>query len=336
MRVFKSQFNPLISQLKQLKDDDGLNPLRQDVLQQQLMVRLIEVNKNINLPKKYLWARYRFNYVYVLTAVFLVVMMTGGTVMAAKGSLPGDTLYPVKRLAEQVEVTLAPSTQAKANIEASHATERLDELSGLQQKALGQPDENNRVRFEQREDEARQTTEKEVETALNVLRDLQVKFATSGKNQDASVLNNALEQLTKKANESEFEVRYENEQGRYKVKNNRSRKSENYNNETGANSSENNSVNNGNSPVDVRENSGDVWCLGEWRDPAECKDQALPTSNTNEILPTTPLPNTNNNSSSLDNSATPSDESIINTDVRENNDEVFCRGEWRDPADCDR
>jgi hypothetical protein len=63
---------------------------------------------------------------------------SGGTVFAAQGTVPGDTLYPVKIAAEQVQVSLATSDQARAETFLGLADRRLSEV----QKALdeGRPD----------------------------------------------------------------------------------------------------------------------------------------------------------------------------------------------------
>lgn len=329
MSPVKSKIEYLTSHLKELKDDGGLNPLRQQVLQQQLLSRLVVSQQPADLPKRYMWAVHKFSYTYVAVATFLIVAMTGGTVMAAKGALPGDTLYPVKRIAEKVESTLAPTPAVKANVEASHASERLNEIIVLQQRVVEANESDSRSQLEQRELKAREQTENEVETALNVLKDLQIKFESSGKNQDASVLNKALEQLSKKASDSEFEVKYEDERGRYRVKNNRHKKSESSDSQDNqdklkGNSSGNNSLDSENTSVDAKENSNEVFCRGEWRDPADCVSEP-PVAVDDSAVP-------------ADNSSTPVNEnqSSNNSDVKEDDQEVFCRGEWRDPEDCER
>lgn len=62
----------------------------------------------------------------VATAAVLLFASAG---VAAAGSLPGDPAFALKRAAEQIEVTLAPSDEARARVLAAQAARRLDELS---------------------------------------------------------------------------------------------------------------------------------------------------------------------------------------------------------------
>lgn len=62
----------------------------------------------------------------------LLVSVTGGTSIAARYSLPGDILYPVKiNVNEKVETFTAYSSEAKATVEAGHVNERLTEAEQL-------------------------------------------------------------------------------------------------------------------------------------------------------------------------------------------------------------
>lgn len=64
--------------------------------------------------------------------VIILVSATGGTSIAAKYSVPGDILYPVKiNLNEKVETFTAISSEAKATVEARHVGERLVEAEQL-------------------------------------------------------------------------------------------------------------------------------------------------------------------------------------------------------------
>lgn len=64
-------------------------------------------------------------------AAFSLVGATTASAVAAQSSLPGDTLYPVKRLLEDARTTLAMGDEAKADLLLSHADERLDEVRAL-------------------------------------------------------------------------------------------------------------------------------------------------------------------------------------------------------------
>ncbi|MCL4459443.1 MAG: DUF5667 domain-containing protein [Chloroflexi bacterium] len=59
----------------------------------------------------------------------ITVMASGGTAVAAQGSLPGDPLYTVKTSLEQLQLGLAPSAEAKAQVYEELAAKRLSELA---------------------------------------------------------------------------------------------------------------------------------------------------------------------------------------------------------------
>ena len=64
----------------------------------------------------------------------LLVFAGGGTVAASSGSLPGDTLYPVKTATEQVQMKLTFSKAAKAKLQARFAERRTKEMARLAEK----------------------------------------------------------------------------------------------------------------------------------------------------------------------------------------------------------
>ena len=69
----------------------------------------------------------------VVAAFLLVVLLSGSTVYAAQGALPGDVLYPVKiNVNEQVELTLATTEIAKAQVETRFAERRVAEAQELE------------------------------------------------------------------------------------------------------------------------------------------------------------------------------------------------------------
>lgn len=71
----------------------------------------------------------------MLASAFVLIILvsaTGGTSIAARNSIPGDVLYPVKiNLNEKVETFTALSPEAKATVEAKHVDERLTEAEQL-------------------------------------------------------------------------------------------------------------------------------------------------------------------------------------------------------------
>lgn len=64
----------------------------------------------------------------------LIFVLTSGTVLASNSSLPGDTLYPVKKFNESIQSVMALGTQAKTKVSAEHAVTRLKEAKELASK----------------------------------------------------------------------------------------------------------------------------------------------------------------------------------------------------------
>ena len=62
-----------------------------------------------------------------LVAVILLAGLVGGTVYASAGALPGDVLYPIKRINEQVQWTFALDEEARARLREGLAERRREE-----------------------------------------------------------------------------------------------------------------------------------------------------------------------------------------------------------------
>jgi hypothetical protein len=77
-----------------------------------------------------LWGWQR-RWAVALAAVLILIMVGAGTVTASTGSLPGDTLYPVKTATEKVQGFFTFSSEAKANFYMKLAQRRLDEIKLL-------------------------------------------------------------------------------------------------------------------------------------------------------------------------------------------------------------
>lgn len=67
-------------------------------------------------------------------AVLLVFVLSGSTVLAADGSMPGNPLYAVKLMTENVRISLAGSEEDKAELYAAFAGRRVAELEYMVEK----------------------------------------------------------------------------------------------------------------------------------------------------------------------------------------------------------
>lgn len=70
----------------------------------------------------------------VALATALMVLLSGGTAMAASGAEPDSFLYPVKRTMEDIRTVVAFQDLDQAWVEAGHADARLDEIEAVVEK----------------------------------------------------------------------------------------------------------------------------------------------------------------------------------------------------------
>jgi len=64
-------------------------------------------------------------------AAGLALALAGGTIGASASSLPGDTLYGVKQLTEQAQLSLAVTDASRAQLQLDQLARRLDEINRL-------------------------------------------------------------------------------------------------------------------------------------------------------------------------------------------------------------
>jgi len=80
----------------------------------------------------------------VLAKVILIVSLifggAGGTVLAAQGSLPGDALYPIKRLTEEIRIGAAADPQTQIDLHLELAQARVQEMQQLTAQQRAVPD----------------------------------------------------------------------------------------------------------------------------------------------------------------------------------------------------
>lgn len=114
-------------------------------------------------------------------AIILILLLTGGTSYAAKDTVPGDFLYPVKiNLNENVESLLALNDKQEAIVDVKQAARRLKEAKGL-------ADKNNLTR------EQSEKIKQEFENKVNDMNVRLRKLTGKGDTQFISELNDKLE-----------------------------------------------------------------------------------------------------------------------------------------------
>ncbi|HEX5430286.1 MAG TPA: DUF5667 domain-containing protein [Patescibacteria group bacterium] len=65
----------------------------------------------------------------IVGSVLIVISLGIGTAVAAMQSVPGQTIYPLKKIVENVQLKLTRDPAARANLQIKFANNRLDELS---------------------------------------------------------------------------------------------------------------------------------------------------------------------------------------------------------------
>jgi hypothetical protein len=70
----------------------------------------------------------------IVGAFTIVLGLTLGTAVAALESLPGQPIYPVKKIVENVQLKLATSAEEKTNLQIKFANNRVDELETILQR----------------------------------------------------------------------------------------------------------------------------------------------------------------------------------------------------------
>jgi len=89
-----------------------------------------ELRTVLNRRSPYVFMSYHMR--MSLAGLLLFVLAGTSTVSAAQGALPGDLLYPVKvSINEKVEVALAPTQAARAQVQVRLAERRVDEAQTL-------------------------------------------------------------------------------------------------------------------------------------------------------------------------------------------------------------
>ncbi|MBI4180861.1 MAG: hypothetical protein HY528_02915 [Chloroflexi bacterium] len=76
----------------------------------------------------FLW---RLRWAAVMSIVLALLVASGGTVMAASGSMPDEFLYPTKLVTEQAQLLLTPSALGKAELYTRLADKRVDEIARM-------------------------------------------------------------------------------------------------------------------------------------------------------------------------------------------------------------
>lgn len=134
MTFWQKKFNEEIHSLSDLSEvPDRLSPQEMDSLKQNILQSISGCKPN-ELGSS-LRTKFSLLINYIIAAL-LGLCLVGGTAFASTNSLPGSLLYPVKITAEKIQLNLATSELARANLLAKFARERIHELKQLTVKSF--------------------------------------------------------------------------------------------------------------------------------------------------------------------------------------------------------
>jgi hypothetical protein len=120
----KRSLTRLLSEAERLKvEESESTPVRRSV---SLGMRIGELFRGGVLLKPLIS---RMTLVLGITAV--LILLSGGLVITSAKSLPGDSLYPVKRAVEDITVYLVPSREIRLEYEVNYSQQRVDEVNRL-------------------------------------------------------------------------------------------------------------------------------------------------------------------------------------------------------------
>jgi hypothetical protein len=188
MDFLEKKFNKEIEQLKALQNQgDLLYPLSQSQIKQNLLRQIHDGTVTNSVPKRYIQTQDNLTlkkfmlYKYALV-VLLGLGLTGGTVFASENSKPGDLLFPVKKAKEQIQLSLAVSSEAKTNLQSRFAEKRVDELV--------------EVKNDLKADVKAQTqAETEANQAIQTLTEVKTQLEAKGNTTAASAINETILRL---------------------------------------------------------------------------------------------------------------------------------------------
>ncbi len=140
----------IIQNLKKIKSLESVGKPDALWLAENRRILMMQINPQ---NKKTEYNVYQYYYEFVLSSLrqqilrpALMAMLVVGayfgytaTIMSAKASLPGETLYPIKVLTEKVQLATTVSDESKVKLKMTFVSRRGDELQQLAKKTINEP-----------------------------------------------------------------------------------------------------------------------------------------------------------------------------------------------------
>jgi len=210
-----NNFNKEIELLKKLKKASVLDAGRKEQLKQNIMQQIAAPEPATAAAQspaprsQRLWSVLRYGF-----SAALGISLVAGTAFASNSAKPGDPLFPVKKLKENIQVTLTTNDQAKADLQSEIAEDRLHALIEIKSKdqtaaSTGTPPNQGQTAASQTAVQSSATVQanpkleheaaEELTNAVNHLRETQRKLRQRGNTQAAASIDNTIMQLQQQA-----------------------------------------------------------------------------------------------------------------------------------------
>ncbi|MFH0905567.1 MAG: DUF5667 domain-containing protein [bacterium] len=121
-----------------------------------LKTRLLAVIKSgeTRISTRYTFNPRRFSMPLIPIIIAVIIALGGGTASLANSAKPGDTLYPIDQLVEQIREKLATGPEARTQLLAQFADERVAELAEIEKVDPAKLTEAAKQRWEEHRQEA--------------------------------------------------------------------------------------------------------------------------------------------------------------------------------------
>ena len=130
--LLSDQLEPLLRTALSTREAFSVEPRRE--FKQAAKARLlqaVEVKRELEEKRRVPLLNWQRRWAVALSLVLVLLIAGGSTVAASTGSLPGDTLYPVKTATEKVQAFFTFGEDAKANLYMKLAERRIEEINKL-------------------------------------------------------------------------------------------------------------------------------------------------------------------------------------------------------------
>ena len=192
------KFNKEIQTLKNIPSEQTLGELQKERLKFLILAKIkTQVNETVPI------STWRFSkWQYYVVSIISGLTVLGGTAFAANNSKPGDILFPVKKVRENIQLGLTFSDTAKADLKIKFAQERAEDLNLIKFETQASSSKSSFLINPKKVKDEAQT---ELDNALNGLEQDKQHFETRGNTTTAAHIDQAISQIKIKVHNEHHE-----------------------------------------------------------------------------------------------------------------------------------